>query len=54
MTVRFNPGVIIEYLDDLDKDFLYELSCLQVEMIQLQKHILETGQRLLVLFGLNH
>lgn len=50
MTEKFDPGVIIEYLDDLNREFLYELSCLQIELIQMQKHILETGQRLLILF----
>lgn len=50
MEERFDPGVIVDYVDDLDKDYLYELSCLQVELIQLQKHLMETKQRLAILF----
>jgi polyphosphate kinase 2 len=50
VTDRFEPEVIIDYLDDVDKDYLYELSCLQVELIRLQKHIMESRERLLILF----
>ena len=49
-TERFDPEVIVEYIDDLDKDYLYELSCLQVELVQLQRHLIQTKQRLLVIF----
>jgi polyphosphate kinase 2 len=47
---RFDPETIIDHLDDSDRDYLYEVSCLQVELLQLQMHIRATGQRLLILF----
>jgi polyphosphate kinase 2 len=50
LSEKFDPAVIIDYVEDLDKDYLYELSCLQVELIQLQKYIMESRQRLLVIF----
>lgn len=50
MNERFDPEVILDYVEDLDKEYLYELHCLQVELIQLQKHLRETRGRLLILF----
>lgn len=47
---RFDPKVILDYVEDDDFDYRYELSCLQVELIQLQKHVRESGRRLLVIF----
>ena len=50
MADRFEPDVILDYLDGLDREYLYELSCLQVEMIHLQRHLMETRERLLLVF----
>lgn len=50
MTKRFDPDSISSYLDDLDKDYMYEVSCLQVELLQLQKFIKEKKERLCILF----
>ena len=36
--------------DELDRAYLQELALLQVELLKLQSHLLESGQRLLVIF----
>jgi polyphosphate kinase 2 len=45
----FDPDIITEYLDDVDKDYLYELSCLQVELLELQREVMATQRRVAVL-----
>ncbi|SMF06674.1 polyphosphate kinase 2 [Pseudobacteriovorax antillogorgiicola] len=47
---KFEPDSIAEYLDELDRDYMYELCCLQVELLQLQKYVTEQGIRLAIVF----
>lgn len=47
---QLDPSILDEYLEELDKDYLADLLHLQVELLELQQHIRETRQRLVILF----
>lgn len=47
---KFDPSILDEYLEELDKGYLWDLLRLQVELLELQRHIRETKQRMVLLF----
>jgi len=46
MTTR--PELPFELEEELDRPYLEELAALQVELLELQAHVVETGRRVLV------
>ena len=49
-TPPFDAALLDEYLDELDREYLSDLLRLQVELLELQRHIRETKQRVVILF----
>jgi len=47
---QFDAALLDEYLEELDREYLSDLLRLQVELLELQRHIRETKQRVVILF----
>src|SRR5688572_15455941 len=47
---KFDPSIIEDQLEDLDPEYLSDLTRLQVELVALQQHVSESKRRIIVLF----